>query len=127
MKVAQYEVLGIDAKEISVPADDRDVWFLVFLMPPQRPPQSRQAIECDRKRSGRTAAGARGRRTRKTRAVRSIGHNSRKLLSLIYPAANRGSPWNHVYLTFFVVVRFKRRMQMIRSALSKFENGINAR
>jgi hypothetical protein len=59
--------------------------------------------------------------------IRSIGHNSRKLLSLIYPVANRASTWNQVYLAFFVVVRFKCCVQMIRSTLSKFENGINAR
>jgi hypothetical protein len=34
MKVAQYEVLGIDAKrDIRPGRDDRDVWLLVFLMP----------------------------------------------------------------------------------------------
>jgi len=59
--------------------------------------------------------------------IRSIGHNSRKLLSNIYPTANRASTWNQVYLMFFVVVRFKCCVQMIRSTLSKFENGINTR
>jgi len=34
MKVAQYEVLGIDAKrDIRPGRDDRNVWLLVFLMP----------------------------------------------------------------------------------------------
>jgi hypothetical protein len=64
---------------------------------------------------------------RDLQALGSIGYNSRKLLSIIYPAADRARTWNQVYLAFFVVVRFKCCVQMIRSTLSKFENGINAR
>jgi hypothetical protein len=56
---------------------------------------------------------------------KSIGHDPRKFLGLLYPAANGASARDQAHLVFLVVVRFKGCVQMIRSALSKFENGIN--
>jgi len=56
-----------------------------------------------------------------------IGYDSGKLLGLFDPTLNGGYPRKQTHLVFLLIARFERGVQMIRPALSKFDNRINAR